>query len=155
MAFIPITTQEEFDTAIKERLKRETEKYKDYTSPDDMEKIKGEHKKEVDGLNSQIEEGKKKLKEKDDAITERDTKIKKYETDSVKMRIAREAGLPDDAVDYLKGEDANSIKKSAESLKAIIGTKPAAPLKDTEGGSPGNEKDASYKNMLAGLKGEE
>lgn len=155
MAFTPITTQEEFDNAIKDRLKRETEKYKEYVSPDDLEKIKGDHKKEIDDLNGKIDDANKKLKDKDGDIAERDAKIKKYETDSVKMRIAREAGLPDDAVDYLKGEDADSIKKSAESLKAIIGTKPAAPLRDTEGGSSDDGKEAGYKSMLADLKGEE
>ena len=155
MAFTPINTQEEFDEAIKDRLAREGEKSKGYTSPDDLEKIKSDHKKEIDKLNGQINDANQKLKEKDGAITERDAKIKKYETDSVKMRIARETGLPDDAVDYLKGEDADSIKKSAESLKAIIGAKPEQPLRDTEGGSAGSGEDAGYKSMLAGLKGED
>ena len=98
------------------------------------------------------------IAERDKTIAERDAKIKGYETDSVKRRIAHEVGLPEDAIDYLKGEDAEALKKSAENLKQIIGSKPAAPpLADPESGGQGggSNNDAAYKKMLKELKGEE
>ena len=153
MAFTPINTQEEFDAAIKDRLARDREKYEKYISPEDLEKIKNGHKEELDKLKEENESIKKQLTEKDSTIAERDAKIKDYETDSVKKRIVREAGLPDDAAGYLTGDDVEALKKSAEGLKAIIGDKPAAPLRDTETG-PAGDLDAAYKGMLAGLKGE-
>lgn len=54
--FNPITTQEEFDERIKERLGREAKKYEKYTSPDDLEKIKADYQKQIDGLNTSIQE---------------------------------------------------------------------------------------------------
>lgn len=154
MAFTPINTQEEFDKAVQERLAREAKKYEKYTSPEDLEEIRNKHKEELDAANGKLSDAQKTMSEKDAAIAERDAKIKGYETDSVKKRIAHEAGLPEDAADYLKGDDPEALKKSAESLKAIIGDKPPAPLKDTETGG-GKDTDAAYKKMLAGLKGEE
>ena len=154
MAFTPISTQEELDRIISERLTREAKKYEKYTSPDDLEKIKADHADEIRKLNGSIDSYKTQLEGKDKDIADRDAKIKGYETDSVKKRIAHEAGLPEDAADYLKGKDAEALKKSAESLKAIIGDKPPAPMKDTEP-SGGENKDAAYRSMLAGLKGEE
>lgn len=154
MAFTPINTQEEFDAAIKDRLAREAKKFEGYTSPEDLKKLKDEHAEEVKKLNGKIDSANQQIAAKDKEISDRDVKIKGYETDSVKKRIAHEAGLPDDAADYLKGEDAEALKKSAESLKAIIGEKPAAPLRDTEQHA-GGELDAAYRGMLAGLKGED
>ena len=80
--FTVINTQEEFNERIKERLQREAEKYEKYTSPEDLEKINAEHKKEIDKLNETITTHKK-------DIADRDAKIKGYETDSAKTRIAR------------------------------------------------------------------
>ena len=85
---------------------------------------------EVDKLNETMTA---KLKEKDDVIAERDTKIKGYETASAKTRIARETGLSYEAIDYIQGSDEEAMKKSAEALKALIGSgKPAPPLGDPE-----------------------
>ena len=148
--FTPINTQEEFEEAIKDRLAREAKKYEGYTSPDDLEKIKEGHKSEIDKLNEQM---KTQLKEKEDSIAEKDKKIQGYETNSAKMRIAREAGLSYEAVDYIQGSDEEAMKKSAQTLKALIGSgKPAPPLGEFE--KETNEDDAAYKKMLHELKGE-
>ena len=150
--FKPIETQEQFDEMVKERLKRErdtvkkdyegylspadiAEKYKGYLSPEDVEAKYKNHlaPEEVDKLRRQI---------------------KGYETDSVKTRIAHESGLSYDAVQFLRGEDEESIRKSAESLKGMIGSATGlAPLASTEG-SLGAERDAALRNTLKGLKGE-
>ena len=154
MAFTPINTQEEFDAAISERLKREAEKDKEDTSPKDLEKIKADYDRQITDLNATVDSVNKQLKEKDDSIAERDAKISGYETNSVKMRIAREAGLPYESVDYIRGEDEESIKKSAQALKELIGNKNAAPLKDQE---PPDVDDtaAAYLAMSRELRGEE
>ncbi len=151
--FTPITTQEEFDKAIGERLKREretvrkefagylspekeAEKYKDYLSPE-------AEKKKYEGYLSPEEAAKK------------DARIKAYETDSVKTRIAREMGIPFDLASRLTGDDEASIKKDAESLAKILGGKggKVPPLKSTEPDGADLET-AAYRSMLNGLKGE-
>lgn len=149
--FTPINTQEEFDAAVSERIKREADKYAKYTSPDDLEKIKAEHKSEIEKLN---EANKAKLKEKDDAIAERDVKIKNYATSSAKLKIARETGLSYEAMEYIQGDDEDAMKKSAQQLKALIGKTSGAPLKSTEDPA-GDSKTAAYKKMSRELKGED
>ena len=66
-------------------------------------------------------------------VAKLNSKIKGYETDSAKTRIARETGLSYEAIDYIQGSDEEAMKKSAEALKALIGSgKPAPPLGDPE-----------------------
>lgn len=149
--FKVIETQEQLDDILKDRLKRErestrkefegflspsdvAEKYKGYLSPDDVKEKYKDHlsPEEVAKLNS---------------------KIKGYETDSVKTRIAHETGLSYDAVQFLRGEDEDSIRKSAESLKGLVGMTNVAPLASTES-NMGDAVDAAYKNVLKGLKGD-
>lgn len=148
--FKVIETQEQLEEVLKERLKREretvkkefegylsqedvTKKYAGYLSPEDVEK------KYKDYLSP--EEAAKK-----------DAKIKGYETDSVKTRIANEMGLSYDAVGFLRGEDEESIRKSAEALKGLVGTNGPAPLANLEPNP--SATDAALRNTLKGLKGE-
>ena len=149
--FKVIETQEQFEERLKERLKRErettrkefegylspsdvAEKYKGYLSPDDVKERYKDHlsPEEVAKLNS---------------------KIKGYETDSVKTRIAHETGLSYEAIEFLKGDDEESIRKSAESLKGLVGMTNVAPLASTESAS-GDATEAALRNTLKGLKGE-
>lgn len=146
--FIPINTQEEFEAAMKDRLAREAKKFEGYTSPADLEKIKTSHKAEVEKLNADMAA---KLKEKDDSIAEKDAKIKGYETSSAKMRIARETGLSYEAMDYIQGSDEESMKKSAEGLKALMGNKEAPPLGDPEPAPAGDKESAEWTKFAKGL----
>lgn len=151
MAFKPIETEEAFEEAVKERLKTEREtvkktyegylspadvtaKYKDYLSPEDVTAKYGKHlsPEEADKLNA---------------------KIKGYETDALKAKVAHEVGLTYDAVRFLSGEDEAGIKQSAETLKGLIGASNVAPLANPEGVLSGGQ-DAALKNTLKGLKGE-
>lgn len=149
--FTPITTQEEFEAAIKDRMAREAKKYEGYTSPEDLEKIKAGHKSEIEKLNASHAAT---LKEKEDAIAERDTKITGYETNSAKMRIAREIGLSYEAMDYIQGSDEEAMKKSAEALKALIGSKPAPPLGDPEPQQSSDPSKAAWTSFSKQLSSE-
>lgn len=148
--FTPITTQEAFDAALTDRLKREREKYEGYTSPKDLEKLKADYDKQIADLNKAMEDQTKKYADYDKNIAERDARIRGYETASVKTRIAHEAGLSYDAIDFLQGDDEKSILESAEKLKKLTGANNTQPLAnhDNNGGS---SKDAAYKSMLSKL----
>ena len=162
MAFKIIETQEQFDAAISERIKRERDtvakQYEGYISPADLEKVKADlkagHDKQIADLNKAMTDLKQKYADYDKNMADKDAKIKGYETASVKTRIAHEMGLSYEAVDFLKGEDEASIKKSAESLKAIIGdTHEAPPLANPEGNPGVNPLDAALNGMLQTLNG--
>ena len=64
--FTPITTQEEFDKAIKERLARKekelAETYKEYLSPDKASSLKEEYEKKLAEANKKLDEVADKLK---------------------------------------------------------------------------------------------
>lgn len=132
--FKPINTQEEFDAAIKDRLERERGKYADYETL----------KTQVGTLTT----------ERDTAVqqlTDANAKIKTYETNSVKMRIAQEKGLPAEMALRLTGETEEDISKDADSMVQIFkATKGAAPLFDNSAGV-GDNNDAALKQMLQNL----
>ncbi len=149
--FTPITTQEEFDKAIGDRLKREKEtvkkQYEGYLSPDDVKKqyegylSPDDVKKQYEGYLSP------------EQAAEKDKKIREYETSSVKMRIARENNIPYELAERLNGDTEDAIKKDAETLSKLLNRKGGAPLASTE---PGGEdsKRAAVKRMLSDLKEE-
>lgn len=151
--FTPITTQEQLNEIIGERVTKVKAKYDGYMSPEDVGKIKADYDKQIADLNSAAEASAKKYADFDKQLAERDEKIKGYESHSVKQRIAHEYGLPYGAADFLKGDDEKSIKQSAEAVKSIFGTKKkAAPM--SSGESTGNDSRSAFKSVLANLKGE-
>lgn len=156
--FKVIESQEQLDAIIGERIKREKEtlskKYEGYLSPDDYKAKETEFNTKIGDLEEQLKTANGKITGHEKELAERDTKIKAYESHSVKTRIAHELGLSYDAVDFLKGEDEESIRKSASTLKALMGSSAPAPLADPEG-MPGKAEDTAIKNVLNGLKGGE
>lgn len=146
--FKPIETQEQLDSIIGERIKevrtKAEEKYAGYLSPEDVTK-------KYEGYLSPDEVTEKyKGYLSPDEVAVKDAKIKGYESHSVKTRIAHELGLSYDAVDFLKGDDEESIRKSAEILKGLVGNKQAPPLANPEG-NQGSSVDASLRNMVKNL----
>lgn len=166
MSFQEIKTQEEFDEAIKERLTREKEKYsKEIEKLTEEIKEKDETLSNLQKANSELEEKNKDLSEKQSAheaeLKERDDKIKGYETTSAKMRIAREAGIPEELASRLSGDDEEAMKKDAETLAALFKTadpEPQSPMGKTEPAGNDNKqdaKDAAFKSMLQNMEGDE
>lgn len=148
--FTPITTQEQLNEIVGERVGKVKAKYDGYLSPDEVNKIKADYDRQIADLNSAAEASAKKYADFDKQLAERDEKIKGYESHSVKQRIAHECGLPYGAAEYLKGDDEKSIKQSAEAVKALFGTKKkAAPQASSE--TSGSGKNAAYKRMLEGM----
>lgn len=157
--FTPITTQEQLDSIIGDRLKRgKATTIKElqeagWMSKDDIAKVKAGYEKQLADMATAADEQTKKLAKYEKDLTDRDAKIKSYETASVKARIAHEEGLSYDAIQFLQGEDEESIKASADSLITLMGSaKPnPAPLANPDGTSGAN---ADYKTLLHNLRGE-
>jgi hypothetical protein len=133
--FTPITTQDQFDAAIGDRLKRErdslTKKYGDY---DDLKNKVADYEKQISDLGKTIESSSKKYAGYDKTLAELQSKVKGYETSSVKRRVAHDAGIPYELADRISGETEEDIRRDAESLAKFLGSKnpPAPPLKSTE-----------------------
>ena len=115
--FKPITTQEEFDAAIKARLSREKEKYADY---DQLKSRVEELERENGGLKSTIEATNQSKADADKQLEEMQNQIAGYETASLRTRVALQHGLPYDLADRLQGTDEESLKADAERLAGFM-----------------------------------
>lgn len=143
--FKKIETQEELNAIIGERLKRSETKHAEETAGlrKEIETLKAEK----DALSKEKEGTSAIMAEKDKNLTELQAKVQKYESDSVKTRIAKEVGIPEGLIDRLRGETEEDLKKDAESLKALL-PKHQAPGK----GNAPKDADGSENDTRAGLR---
>lgn len=148
--FKPIETQEELDNIIKDRLKREREstqkRYEGWISPED-------HQKALDASNKAFDDFKKAHESDEQTIADLTAKNKAYETATLKSRIAHEVGLSYEWTDRIGGEDEESIRKDAESLKKLVGAgAQPIPTKNTEAGEDVDSGKAALRKVLNGIK---
>lgn len=149
--FKPITTQEEFDAAIKERLYREKAKYSDY---DQLKSRVTELETENVGLKSTIEATNQSKADADKQLEKMQNQISNYETTSLRTRVALQYGLPYDLADRLQGTDEESFKADAERLAGYMKPKESIPPLKTNEPNLGDDKDAALKGMLHKMRGE-
>jgi len=153
--FTPINTQEEFDNAIKARIERErksiTAQYSDYEA---LKTQNAELQTKVAGLNKTIEDTNKKYAETDKTISELQAKVKGYETDSAKTRIALKHGIPYELAGRLSGTTEEEIEKDAETLAGFVSKKSEAPPLAGSNDVTPNDNNAGLRQLLHSIKGE-
>ena len=158
--FKPIETQEQFDEMIKDRLERAEkkieEKYSGYLSPDDLTGKTKELNDKITELGNSLNDATEKAKEDAAKITDLESKVKKYETASVKSRIAHEVGIPYELANKLSGDTEDDIRKDAEALKPFVTQKGTAPLRNPESkdAGSGDTTKESLRKLVQNLKKE-
>ena len=152
--FKPITTQEELDSIIGERLKRQKESIsKQYTDYEDLKTKNVDLEKELTELKKSIESSASSKTELEKQIEELTGKVKAHDLSSLKIKYALENGIPYHLAGRISGDDEDSIKADAESLSDFFKSQtPPPPLKNTEKKVSG--EDVAYQNILKALKGE-
>lgn len=152
MEFKAITTQEDFDKAIQERLTRQKESIeKQYADYADIKTKNQTLETEVGTLKTALSDANKKTEGHDKSVAELNAKIAGYETANMKIKIALQHGIPYDLAGRLVGEDEKSITEDAKKLAELVKQKePVPPLKNTE--PAGDDKDGAYKSLLDNLK---
>ena len=149
--FTVIETQEQFDAAIKDRLNREKAKYAEQlTGYDETRTQLDDAKKQIADLTDALTAANEKNSGFEAQIAERDAKITEYATRAAKTQIAHEMGLTFDAIDFLKGDTEDEIRKSAESLKNLVGVQKVAPLASNDNANL-DPKEAALRGMLQDL----
>ena len=147
--FKAIETQDQLDAIIGERLKREKATYEKqhagWLSPEAV----AEQTKDMMTAEQAAEKYKGYLSPEDAA--EKDAKIKAYETDSVKMRIAHEKNIPYELVNRLSGDTEEEIRADADAFAKFVGVDDQ-PLARNNGGSQDSATDAAYKEMAQKIK---
>lgn len=135
-----------------------------------IDKIMAEHGKTIqnlkqeqevfDQLKSEKEQLEQQLQQLNDKLTaqekelssveELQSKLKTYELENLKIKIANQAGIPLDLAGRLSGETEEEIKADAEKLAGFVNKKPTLPLKLTE---PQNvdPKEKAYEKLLENL----
>ena len=144
--FEPILTQEAFDAAISQRIRRERETVRKEFADYDQTK-------------AALSEAQKKNEEHEASIAELQKKIQGYETDSVKTRIALEKGIPLELRDRLTGTTEEEIRADADTLVKFLSKSghKAPPLRDPEPVETDAKKAASkaaYKKLFKDLNSE-
>lgn len=133
--FTPITTQAEFDAAIAERLSRQEKsiraQFDGALPPAEVEALKSGLEKQIADLTNQIQEANSAKEASEQQLTDALSKIKGYEADSVKTRIALEVGIPYKMAARLAGETEEDIRKDAIAIREMM-KPPAAPLASSE-----------------------
>lgn len=147
--FKTINTQEEFDTAIKDRLNRAENKirdeYKSWISPEEQQKLADTHKAELETIKAAHSKELEKYAGYDQKFAEFESKIHGYEVSALKMRIAQETKLPPESVEFLQGEDEQSIKESAERLAGLTAHNTYGYTRNTE--KTESDKDSVWREM--------
>ena len=150
--FKAIETQEEFDKASGERLKREQEtvrkEYEGFLSPEDVQK------KYEGFLSPEDVQEKYKGYLSPEQVIEKDATIKKYETKSRKVQIAMSEGIPYELAGRISGDTEEDMRKDAKTLAGF--RKQGNPYPEYNPEPDGNKKtkEAAMKKMLNNLKGE-
>ena len=161
--FNPIETQEQLDSIIKDRIDRAKktaeaaakEKFADYDevkmNNENLAKQVADLTKKLEEAGTEAEGSTEKINGLNDQIDELKQQVATYENVSVKTKVAAEMGLGLDALEFLQGDDEEAIRKSAESLKALVG-KNVAPLAHLEGNQDEDGVTAAFKKLNPNIK---
>ena len=155
--FKAITTQEEFDSMVKERLERQAKKTADevkkgfegWLSPDDVKAKTAELERKLADKDGKLAESKA-------AFDKLNGEKKALELDRAREAAARDAGLPFELAGRLSGTTADELKADAENLAKLVNTKQAEPyvqplFQAGQAQGAGNATEAAYLSMLGEL----
>ena len=116
--FNPITTQEQLDAIIRDRVKRAKESVKKdfegWISPEEAKKATEELEKSVKKLTEEAETART-------TIAGHEASIKRYQAAELRSKIADEVGLDRRLVSRLSGDTEEALRKDAESLRELFG----------------------------------
>lgn len=150
MAFEPITTQEEFDKVIKERIERAENKVRSQFG--DYEELK----KKAQAYDEDEEAKKTELQKANDRIAELEDEAKKRtEADTqreLRAKVAKETGVPEELI---TGTDEESMKAYADKLAEFAKVQiPPAPKDPTPGAFSDDPKgDSEQRTFVKALFG--
>lgn len=119
--FKPIETQEQFDAMIKGRLEQAERSFiEKYGKTDELKTQLEASAGQIAELTKRLEEANNQIESSKAEMEGLNAKVLKYETDSVKTRVAHEEGLPFEMAGRLTGDNEEAIRADAKSLAKMI-----------------------------------
>ena len=162
MEFKTIETQEELNAIIGDRVAKaraserkavEEELETKYADYDSIKSQLAEKESRITELGNQLDQAKNAGSTNTKTIEELQAKVQKYESDSVKTRIAQEFGLDTSLANRLTGATEEEIREDAKKLKDIVGNR-MRHIEFKPESSEQNETRAALKSMLQSMKEE-
>jgi len=154
--FKAITTQEEFDNAIKSRLAREESKIRSqYADYEDLKKAREAFDSEKKKYESEMQT---KINDLTNQLTKANETIKQSNIQNLKTKIAAESGLPAGMAARISGETEEEIRKDAAALAEIFKAENRKDLPRFSGEphiTKEDEKNAALKELLKNLNNKE
>lgn len=152
--FKPITTQEEFNAAIKARLERqESTIRKEYADYEDLKAQGAKFEEEKQAYEKQAQASAEKIASLKKELDESKATVKGLQIKELKSSIAAELGLPAALRDRIAGETEEEIRKDAEILSEVFAEKNRQKLPGfNPEKAPGDDKEIAWKQVLEGLK---
>ncbi len=128
--FKPITSQEQLNRIIQERVNREKKKSEEVTN-------------QISTISKQLEELTEKYQEAEKSSSELAEKYKKLQTENemyaknaLKQKVATESNLPASAVEFLQGDTDEELAQSAAKLRSLLS--PQQPIAQNNTHEPEN-----------------
>ena len=152
--FKPITTQEEFNAAIKARLERqESTIRKEYADYEDLKAQGAKFEEEKQAYEKQAQASAEKIASLKKELDESKATVKGLQIKELKSTIAAELGLPAALRDRIAGETEEEIRKDAQILSEVFAEKNRQNLPGfNPERAPGDDKEIAWKQVLEGLK---
>lgn len=151
--FKAITTQEEFDAAIKDRLAREVAKYADYDALKAAQKELTELKEKkleekLATLQADFDKAKTSLADHDKIVSELTSRATAAEHKLKQREIAHAAGIPVELAERINGATEEEMTKDAELLAKFAKGGAGLPPFNPEGsGKPKDALSAAYSSF--------
>lgn len=153
--FQAITSQEQLDNVIGERLRRQKEQFEEKIK--EYEALKEENSKlqtELEQKNQFIEENKKETSMRTEDYENLEKELSSLKLQQLKQKIAINNGIPLDLANRLSGEDEETLLEDAKTLSQFINSNPTPqPLKSVEDTNV-NDEDMAYRQLLNQIQGE-
>ena len=153
--FQAITSQEQLDNVIGERLRRQKEQFEEKIK--EYEALKEENSKlqtELEQKNQFIEENKKETSMRTEDYENLEKELSSLKLQQLKQKIAINNGIPLDLANRLSGDNEETLLEDAKALSQFINSNPTPqPLKSVEDTNV-NDEDMAYRQLLNQIQGE-
>ena len=155
--FTAITTQEEFDKAIKKRLEQKdrelAEKYRDYLAPDKVDALKADYDKKLADASAALKAATEKIAGHEKETADLLSRATTAETALLKGKVASKHKIPLELAERLVGDTEEALEKDAETFAGFMAPQRTPPLRtnDFSGGSGANNLDAAYASLLSSM----
>lgn len=153
--FQVITTQEELDGVIGERLNRQKTQYEEKLKGyEDLKNDNARLQKELETKNQVIEQNKNDVLTKEKEFETLQSELNSLKLEQLKQKIAINNNIPLGLANRLTGDDEESLLQDAKTLSQFVNnTQVTQPLKSVEDPKLSDE-DSAYRELLNNLEGE-